>query len=280
MTAISNNVQAPYNPTGAAQTTTLPNGSLGKEDFLSLLVAQLSHQDPMKPTDPTEFVSQLSQFSSLEQLMNLKDGLDLLAVTQTAGTSAQMVSFIGKSVVFEGSQVKWETGEQPPDADFQLKDRAATATVKVRDTSGQEVASFDLGKLTAGNHHVSLAGHDLPPGTYSVEIIAKDAAGNNLPVAQQATGVVAGVTFEHGYPEIILVGGRTLGLGQIIKVLGDAPESGPLATPLPDTDDDAATSSAPTVPQIHLPGQPQPRKTTSPSGTHISTPPLFTSRRD
>jgi flagellar basal-body rod modification protein FlgD len=42
-------------------------GAMGEQQFLSLLVAQLKNQDPMKPVDNTEFVSQLAQFSALQQ---------------------------------------------------------------------------------------------------------------------------------------------------------------------------------------------------------------------
>ncbi len=45
---------------------------MGKEDFLTLLVAQLQNQDPLNPDDPTEFTAQLAQFSSLEQLFQFK----------------------------------------------------------------------------------------------------------------------------------------------------------------------------------------------------------------
>ncbi len=55
------------------------NQSLGKDDFLKLLVTQLSNQDPMSPMDNSQFVAQLAQFSSLEQLISIRDASESTA---------------------------------------------------------------------------------------------------------------------------------------------------------------------------------------------------------
>jgi flagellar basal-body rod modification protein FlgD len=53
-------------------------GTVNKNMFLQLLVAQLRHQDPMKPSDGAEFVGQLAQFEQLEQSTNT--GQDIAAI--------------------------------------------------------------------------------------------------------------------------------------------------------------------------------------------------------
>jgi flagellar basal-body rod modification protein FlgD len=46
-------------------------GLLGKNEFLNLLVAQMSNQDPLDPMDSQSTIAQLAQFSSLEQMQNI-----------------------------------------------------------------------------------------------------------------------------------------------------------------------------------------------------------------
>ena len=54
-----------------ATTTTAKNKAVDQNMFLTLLVAQLKHQDPLAPQDGTQFVAQLAQFNSLEQLSSI-----------------------------------------------------------------------------------------------------------------------------------------------------------------------------------------------------------------
>src|SRR5574344_993644 len=69
--------------------------SLGKDDFLKLLVTQLSNQDPTSPMDNTQFISQMAQFSSLEQMTNMNGEFSKLNLMLT---SSNAVSTIGKTV--------------------------------------------------------------------------------------------------------------------------------------------------------------------------------------
>ncbi|MDR2343621.1 MAG: flagellar hook assembly protein FlgD [Spirochaetaceae bacterium] len=74
--------------------------SLGRDDFLKLLVTQLSYQDPTAPMEDKEFIAQMAQFSSLEQMTNMASDFSRLAEIITGNEAA---SAIGKSVeILEG----------------------------------------------------------------------------------------------------------------------------------------------------------------------------------
>ena len=67
-------------------------GTMGKNDFLMLLSAQLRHQDPLNPQNDADFASQLAQFSSLEQMQNMNETLSSMA-------NYQSYSLVGKYVI-------------------------------------------------------------------------------------------------------------------------------------------------------------------------------------
>ena len=73
------------------------NGELGKDDFLKLFVAQLSHQDPMNPMNDQDMMGQMASFSQLEQVTNMAAANQTIA-TNLASSSA--VSLIGRTVTY------------------------------------------------------------------------------------------------------------------------------------------------------------------------------------
>lgn len=71
------------------------NSNLGKEDFLKLLCAQLSNQDPLDPMSNDQFIAQMATFSQLEQMTNLNSNFESFMQGQYL---ANYATLMGKSV--------------------------------------------------------------------------------------------------------------------------------------------------------------------------------------
>jgi len=105
---------------------TSEDNTLGKDDFLNLLITQLQNQDPLSPMDSTEFSAQLAQFSSLEQLSNVNENLETLLLYQGSLNNSQAVSFIGKTITASGDSVLITDGI-PDNIHFELAGDASNA---------------------------------------------------------------------------------------------------------------------------------------------------------
>lgn len=85
-----------------AQTTVEKNSTLDYDSFLKLLVAEMSHQDPLNPTDSTQYISQFASFSSVEQAIQTNKKLDsMMAVSALT----QANSLIGRTATSADGEV-------------------------------------------------------------------------------------------------------------------------------------------------------------------------------
>ena len=84
------------------------NDTISTDTFFSLLMAEMSNQDPLEPTSNTEFVSQMAQFTALQaQQDNLKYSMSNYAaglVGKTLTMNAQSDSGSDVKVVVDGKQ--------------------------------------------------------------------------------------------------------------------------------------------------------------------------------
>ncbi|MEM1349534.1 MAG: flagellar hook assembly protein FlgD [Myxococcota bacterium] len=195
---------------------------LGKDTFLTLLTTQMQAQDPLNPMDNTEFVAQLSQFTSLERLENMSQSIDQMALGMAANTSAQMVSFVGKTVQVSTSKVHLSEGATSAFG-IELGQDANDITVTIRDEEGRVVREMELGARSAGSNDVVWDGLDAdgspaPEGKYTVEVGARDADGVQVPASTRATRRVEAVSFAGGAPRLVLQGELEVTLGDVVRV--------------------------------------------------------------
>ncbi len=72
------------------------SAALDREDFLKILITQLTHQDPTQPMEDREFIAQMAQFSTLEQMVNMGDDIGrvsgLIAKSHALGLLGRVVT--------------------------------------------------------------------------------------------------------------------------------------------------------------------------------------------
>jgi flagellar basal-body rod modification protein FlgD len=84
-------------PTSSGASTPAPSSSsqsaptLGYNDFLQLMIAQLQNQDPLNPTDSSEFMSQIAEFSNVEQGINANSKLGQLLINSNISQASTMI---------------------------------------------------------------------------------------------------------------------------------------------------------------------------------------------
>lgn len=79
----------------------LPVRTLGQDDFLKLVVAQLTSQDPLNPQKDTEFIAQMAQFSQLEQAKTMQNDIAGLRSDQAF---LQANALLGRGVELQDAQ--------------------------------------------------------------------------------------------------------------------------------------------------------------------------------
>jgi flagellar basal-body rod modification protein FlgD len=205
----------------ASESSSNEVSSLGKDAFLNLLVTQLRNQDPLSPMDSTQFTAQLAQFSSLEQLSNINDNLGILQLYQASINNSQAVGFIGRTVKSLGNSVYFAEGVQA-EMHFELAEEASEVFIHIYDSKGNFVKTMECGSLNAGDQSIEWDGTDdegnaLLEGTYTFEVVANDAGGEEVEATTFMINKVTGVTFEEGIT-YLLAGDLKIAIGNVVEV--------------------------------------------------------------
>lgn len=215
-----------------------PRGSnkLGKDEFLKLLVTQLSHQDPLSPVDNQAFIAQLAQFSTVEQMEQTNSTLEALLISNASQNQTGVASLVGKDITYKSNSLAFD-GTKPVPVMAELGAAASEVNATITDSKGKVVRTIKA--LDAAKGHLSIewdgrddSGTMLPAGDYKVSFTAKDTDGKTVDVSAMGRATAAGVSYVSGVPELILNGVRVR-LADVVEVREPTTPTTPSTTASP-----------------------------------------------
>lgn len=258
----------------AKQTSTATNkasaksgsSSMGKDDFMKLLVTQLRYQDPLAPQDNQQMAAQMAQFSSLESMQNVQKAVEALGTTFTgmsdkqsesssAITSSSATSMIGKSVRFKQTGITRPAAGSTSDAQVHAK---SGSVLLVSDADGNTVRSIPLDGTNKdgtkildsnGDGKVSWDGNDdkgkiAPAGSYTISI--RDSATLTESGYAYQDAAIASVSFDSVGP-LLMANGHSFRMKDLVEI-HDTPKTAettpPASTASTTTDTGSATAAA------------------------------------
>jgi flagellar basal-body rod modification protein FlgD len=208
--------------TTGAQSQTSNMKSVGKDEFMKLLLAQLKNQDPLEPMKGTDFAAQLAQFSSLEQLTNLNDTLETQSVNQMMLGYSQSVNMIGKEAVANSGNTIVANG-QTAELNYNLAKDAQNVTISIMDKNGKLIKTWDESAKTAGMNSATWDCSGVEQGGYTYQVSATDSLGASVTADTMTTGMVTAVHFRSNQI-LITINGIEVPLSDIVEVKN--PENG------------------------------------------------------
>jgi flagellar basal-body rod modification protein FlgD len=127
-------------PVAAVPSATSAANSISMQDFLKVLLTQLTYQDPLKPLDNQQFMAQIAQFTTLEQAQQTNQSISQLVVNQAA---LQSVGLIGRTV-----DITTTTGPRTGTVTA-LSLSGSTPQLTVTTSTGETLTNVELAQISA-----------------------------------------------------------------------------------------------------------------------------------
>jgi flagellar basal-body rod modification protein FlgD len=190
----------PLNNT-AGQTSTLgttKKDTIGQEQFMSLMIAQLRNQDPTKPMDPSTFLGQLAQFGTVSGIQDMQSSLTSLSDALRSSQVLGGTSLVGHNVLADATEA-WlgDTGEVV--GTTSIPEGATAASIVITDASGQLVRRIPIssqqGEASFLWDGMTDVGTRAAPGNYQVAAIA-NVGGQAEQLQTQLVGHVGSVSID------------------------------------------------------------------------------------
>lgn len=207
----------------ASATTTAnenPNGILGKDDFLKLLLVQLQHQDPTEPMDSATILTQTSQLATLESAENTNKALEALAASLGNSQQFATIAAIGKTADLGSNAIGYDKGTTTS-FEVYFPEAVSQGIIEILDGNGDIVGTLDVGTNPSGVYQFdwdgSLTnGSFAESGMYYITSSYSDSEGNPQTTRMGAYPIES-VRFEDGNT-LVKVGSSYVPLENIVEV--------------------------------------------------------------
>ena len=213
----------------ASETRTSSNAGVAKEkldtdyqSFLTLLIAQVSNQNPLEPMDSTVFVSQLAQLTQVEQSIVTNSNLERIDARLSNVEALSDVQLIGRDVAVPTDRVELRNGRAA--LSYTLSKDAESVVVSIRAADGT-ILHEAVGQPGAGRtaHPVTWNGLDfeglpVPDGVFEVIVDARNSEGKPVGYETIATTRVEELAFRAGQTMLILRNGTETYAGSVTSV--------------------------------------------------------------
>jgi len=151
--------------------------SLGQEQFLKLMTAQMTHQDPTKPMQNGEFLSQMAQFGTVSGIQDLQQSFKDFAASISSDQTLQAASLVGRTVSAPSEEGLLAAGGEIKGT-VDLPASSANVNLKILDPlTGDVIRIKSLGGHSAGPvpfvwDGMNDKGNLASPGVYKVQVEA------------------------------------------------------------------------------------------------------------
>lgn len=158
--------------------------TLGQDEFLTLMLTQIRHQDPFQPSDNGEFITQMAQFSQVTSTDAMRTSLDQFVQDQSTAQLLNAASLVGRKAFINSSQVTLQTDDAVT-FEYTLPIATQSATATVTDNSGAVVRTVDLTDISSGTHTLEWdgttdRGTKASPGQYQIDVQYLDGTGESV----------------------------------------------------------------------------------------------------
>ncbi|CEK11062.1 flagellar hook assembly protein FlgD [Legionella hackeliae] len=153
---------------------TAPKKSLGQNDFLRLMIAQVKSQDPLEPQTNGDFLSQLAQFSTNDGITKMQESIESLASSLQSNQALQASSLVGRKVLVNSNTMNLgQEGETKAAVDVPAS--VDNLAASIYSESGELIRTIPLGQRNAGLFEFSWDGFNqkgerVPAGKYTIKV--------------------------------------------------------------------------------------------------------------